>query len=100
MRTPAVLCLLVLAMAGCTTTRESNPPRTATEQLLISAAVDRAVAGLHLDIPKGARVYVDASNFEGYDSKYAVGSIALRFAHGCSPGAPASPHLGRPPDRR
>ena len=72
-------CLgLASLLAGCSITRETNPPRTATEQLLISTAVDRAVAGMKLDIPKGASVFVDAANFEGYDSKYAVASVTER----------------------
>jgi hypothetical protein len=73
-----LLPILALSLAGCTITRESNPPRTATEELLISTATDRAVEGLRLDIPKGAQVFVDAGNFEGTDSKYAIGSIDER----------------------
>jgi hypothetical protein len=76
MRTAVLACLLLLG--ACSIARESNPPRTATEQLLLSAAIDRAVAGLKLDIPKGSLVFVDSSNFEGYDSKYAVASVAER----------------------
>lgn len=72
-----VLASLVL-LAACSLTRESNPARTATEELLISTAIDRAVEGLKLDIPKGTSVYLDTSNFEGTDSKYAVSSIAER----------------------
>lgn len=73
----AVLASLLL-LAACSLTRESNPARTATEELLISTAIDRAVEGLKLDIPKGTSVYLDTSNFEGTDSKYAVSSIAER----------------------
>lgn len=64
-----------LAVSGCTTARESSPQRTATEQLLISTAADRAAERLALRIPQGARVFVDAGNFEGIDSKYAIGAI-------------------------
>lgn len=77
MRPAALACLLLLT--ACSLTRESNPPRTATEELLISTAIDRAVEGLKLDIPKGTAVYLDASNFEGTDSKYAVSSVAERL---------------------
>jgi hypothetical protein len=76
MRPAVFACLLLLT--ACSLTRESNPPRTATEELLISTAIDRAVEGLKLDIPKSTSVYLDASNFEGTDSKYAVSSIAER----------------------
>jgi hypothetical protein len=64
-----------LAVSGCTTVRESSPQRTATEQLLISTAADRAAERLALRVPSGARVFVDAANFEGIDSKYAIGAI-------------------------
>jgi hypothetical protein len=74
MRPAALACLLLLT--ACSLTRESNPPRTATEELLISTAIDRAVEGLKLDIPKSTSVYLDASDFEGTDSKYAVSDIA------------------------
>lgn len=70
--------LLVSALVACTTRRESNPQRTATEQLLISAAADRAAEELRLDLPQGSRVFVDSSNIEGLDAKYAVGVMRER----------------------
>ncbi|MGE5538851.1 MAG: DUF6655 family protein [Gemmatimonas sp.] len=73
---PALLCLL---LAACTTARETNPQRTATEQLLLSTAVDHAVENIRLDIAPGAKVYVDSSNFEGLDSRYAVGAMRDRI---------------------
>jgi len=76
MRLPIILpCLVLVAVTGCTTIRSSDPQRTATEQLLISTAADRAAKSLSLDIPRGDRIFVDATNFEGYDSKYAIGAI-------------------------
>ena len=62
---PAAAFLCLLLLAACSLTRESNPPRTATEELLISTAIDRAVEGLKLDIPKSTSVYLDTSDFEG-----------------------------------
>ena len=79
MRPSAALLLFALVSAACTIVRESNPPRTATEQLLISTAVDRAVEGMHFDIPKGTSVFVDPTNLDGYDSKYAIASITERI---------------------
>jgi hypothetical protein len=68
--------LLVLAgVAGCSSQRESQPARTASEQLLISSAVDHALDRLNVDIPTGTRIWVNADNFDGYDQKYAVGAI-------------------------
>lgn len=66
---------LLMALASCTTNVQTNPARTATEELLISTAAERAAAKLALDIPENANVFVDNSNFEGTDSKYAIASI-------------------------
>lgn len=83
----AVLCLAV-TLAACSTRRESNPQRTATEQLLMSAAADRAAERVKLDIPPDAKVFVDAANFEGVDSKYAIAALRerlLRLGAGLAP---------------
>ncbi len=74
-----VVLSLGLVAASCSTERESFPPRTAMEQLLISGAVDDALKRLRLDIPAGTRIWVDAGNFDGYDQKYAVGAIRDRL---------------------
>jgi hypothetical protein len=73
------LLLLLVVLAGCTTSRETEPQRTATEELLISTAADHAADAIKFDIPPGAKVFVDASNFEGTDSKYAIGAIRDRI---------------------
>ncbi|MCU1386538.1 MAG: hypothetical protein JWL71_5235, partial [Acidobacteria bacterium] len=50
-----------------------------SEQLLISAAADRAAAQLTLGIPKGTRVYVDTRYFQGYDDGYAIAAIRTQM---------------------
>lgn len=70
---------LVFVVSACSTRRETSPPRTATEQLLISAAADRAADRIKLDIPKNAKVFVDAANIEGLDSKYAIAALRERM---------------------
>jgi len=57
----------MLALCGCTTERQTDPARTATEQLLILTAADRAANKLALQISKGSQVFLDATNFEGID---------------------------------
>jgi hypothetical protein len=73
----------VLALAGCTTVRLTEPAQTATQQLLVSVAVDHAVEQLNPIFPAGTKIFVDAQYFEGGDStlyaKYAVGSIRDRL---------------------
>ncbi|MCE9649801.1 MAG: hypothetical protein K8R18_09285 [Parvibaculum sp.] len=71
----ATLAALLLALAGCTTGKTSSPPRTATEQLLISTAADRAAKNLALQMPSDKALYIDTSNFDGTDSKYAISAI-------------------------
>jgi hypothetical protein len=68
-----------LLLAACTTERSSVPLRTATEELLISTAADRAAADLSLSIPKGTRVFIDRQYFQGYDDGYALNAIRTQF---------------------
>jgi hypothetical protein len=82
MRNPCILSALMLSavlVAGCTTARSTAPVRTASEQLLISAAADRAAAQLSLAIPKGTRVFVDTRYFQGYDDGYAIAAIRTQM---------------------
>jgi hypothetical protein len=68
--------IFIVLITGCTTTmRETQPPRTATEQLLISGAVDQAVARLPFNVPEGTKIWLDTSNFTGYDAQYAISAI-------------------------
>ena len=75
-----IAATLFLLLAGCTTARESNPPRTATEQLLISTAADRAAGQMLAQFPLGTKVFVDAQYFEGLDAKYTIGAIRDQLA--------------------
>jgi hypothetical protein len=67
--------LAAMMLMGCTTDRQTDPQRTATEELLISGAVDRAAAALKLDMGKDRKVFIDAGNVDGTDSKYAISAI-------------------------
>ena len=83
MRPRHILPVLLLgALCACTTARSSQPLRTAGEQLLISAAADRAAAQLSLNIPKGTKVFIDDHYFHGYDDGYAVAAIRTQMLKG------------------
>lgn len=69
------LLALTLLTAACASTSETNPARTATEQLLIARAADRAVEGLTLPIPAGSRIYVDDAFFRAENAPYAISAI-------------------------
>ncbi len=75
-----VLPLIVCLVSGCATVRMTDPGRTATEQLLLSTAAERAVQQLDLASLSGRKVFVDATNFEGADKAYALGSLSSRAA--------------------
>ncbi len=70
----AVAALLVFA-AGCAQSVTTAPPRSATEQLLLSTAADRAIARMSFESFSGKRVYCDNSYFDSYDSKYVMGAV-------------------------
>jgi hypothetical protein len=71
--------ILLLTAGACTQMRESEPGRTATEQLLFSAAAERACDALAVRIPKGSKVFVDPGYIEGTDSKYLVATLRDRI---------------------
>ncbi|HEU5048419.1 MAG TPA: DUF6655 family protein [Rickettsiales bacterium] len=71
--------VLLFALGACTTNVQTDPARTATEELLLSTASERAAAKLAPEIQPGAKVFVDNSNFEGTDSKYAIACIRSRL---------------------
>lgn len=70
-----VLSALVASLAACASVTETNPTRTATDMLLVNRAAERAVEGLTLPIPQGARVFVDETYFQAENSKYALSTI-------------------------
>lgn len=67
--------MLALFGAGCSTEEETNPARSATEQLLLSSAADQAMSKVNLNLFSGHKIYLDFSNFEAYDAKYAEEEI-------------------------
>jgi hypothetical protein len=76
---------LLVAVGACTQVRESMPQRTATEQLLFSAAAERVCDALALKIPAASKVFVDSTYVEGTDSKYLVATLRDRvLRHGGS----------------
>jgi hypothetical protein len=79
MRSIFLFCAACLLLAGCTTARSTAPLRTATEQLLISTAADRAAQQLALGIPTGTKVFVDSRYFQGYDDGYALAAIRTQM---------------------
>lgn len=71
----ATAACAVLTLAACASTSETYPSRTATEQMLVARAADRAVEGLVLPIKPGSRVFVDDAYFRAEQAQYAVSAI-------------------------
>lgn len=70
---------LSIFLAGCATVRESYPSRTATEQLLISNAAEDAAVQLKIKVSKNRKCFLDTTNFDGVDAKYAVSAIRQKL---------------------
>ena len=69
------LLFTALLLAGCTTNKTTTTARSATEELLLSTATDHALQKTGLENLAGHRVYLDATYFDSYDSKYVLGTI-------------------------
>jgi hypothetical protein len=77
-----LICWLCLAVefCGCRTVRESTPPRTATEQLLLSTAANNALSNQRFEWLQGKKTFVEDKYFESYDKGHAVGAIRERLS--------------------
>ena len=70
----------LLLLTGCADFTMTNPPRTVTEQLLLSTAADQAIKSASLDMFQGKKVFIDGTYFDAYDSKYVLGAIRDAFS--------------------
>ncbi len=80
------LCsLMFLASTGCGTTRWTDSTRTATEQLLITDAIDEAVGQLNLEVLADREVFFDPQYLNGtVDENYMISSLRQHLlASGC-----------------
>lgn len=71
----ALLAFAALWLGGCVTNNTTAPARSATEQLLLSTATDRALRSANLAVLANRKVFLDATYFDSYDSKYVLGTI-------------------------
>jgi len=80
------IALLALLAAGCGTTRWTDTSRTATEQLLISDAIDRSVSRIDFHVLEGQTVYLDTIFLNGVvDKEYLVSTLRQHMlASGCT----------------
>ncbi len=81
-----LLCLVALvSLAGCGTTRWTDTKRTATEQLLVSDAIDRAVSRIDFRILAGKDVYLETAYLgETVDKEYLTSTLRQQMvSSGC-----------------
>lgn len=70
-----MMILPLVLVAGCTQTRQSEPKRTAVEELLLSRAADHALATADFGLLKNKKVYLEEKYFEATDGKYALAAV-------------------------
>lgn len=70
-------------LTACQSARSTHPKRTATEQLLLSTATDRALRDANLPDLEDRTVYLDTTYLETFDQPYVIGSLRdLLFRNG------------------
>jgi hypothetical protein len=78
------IILFCVSAIGCGTTRWSDTQRTATEQLLLSTAVDRAIENMDFKPLADRYVYLDQQYLDCVDSKYVLSTLRQHMlAEGC-----------------
>jgi len=71
---------ITTATIGCTSTiRTTDPPRTATEQFLLSQAASEAVEQLSIEALRGRRVYLDADYFAASEQAFVLGELRAKL---------------------
>lgn len=75
-----LFALLLVLSTGCSTRRVSTTSRTAIEQLLLSTAVDKALAKFDMPMLKDSKVFVDFTNLKGTDVEYLQVALRARVA--------------------
>jgi len=72
--TSAMICC-GLVMMGCGTVRNTNTPRSGTEQMLLSSSFDEALRRIDFSPLANAPVYFETKNIEAIDKGWVISSI-------------------------
>lgn len=81
----AVVLPCLIVVLGCGTTKWTDTRRTATEQVLLSDAMDRAISQLDFRALAGKTVYLDSTYIKGaIDGEYLISAMRQHMlASGC-----------------
>lgn len=71
----AIAALIFAFSSGCATTKTSNTARTATEQLLLSNAIDQTLDKADFSAMYGRKVFLDPAYLDGVDKQYVIASL-------------------------
>jgi hypothetical protein len=73
------LTVALMGLAACATAVQTRPGRTATEQLLVAHAAERAASDFRIEAPEGSLVFLDTVNFTGEWAPYAASALRQRI---------------------
>ena len=78
------LCTIAIAaiVSGCATTTTTNTARTASEQVLISSAIDRAFSNVNFNDFSGQKVFVDEKYVDSVDKGYLISTLRHKVLAG------------------
>ena len=79
MKQAAMLGIIFLCLAGCSSRLVTHTSRAALEQMLLTGAVDKAMAKFSLAELEGATVFLDYSNLAAVDAPYIKTATRARF---------------------
>jgi hypothetical protein len=82
----AMACLAVVVTAGCGTTRWTDSARTATEQMLTSDAIERAVMQVDATSLSGRKVFLDVSALDSTTDRLYLSSSLRHQLLACGVG--------------
>lgn len=69
---------LLFLSIGCSSTRSSNTARTATEQVLLSTAIDRSLSNVSFEQLRSQKVFIDDKYLDSVDKGYLMGTLRHR----------------------
>ena len=74
-----IILLPLIFSVGCTAVRETQPERTATEQLILSSAVVDAARQIQAEAVAGKKVVVDVTYLKTVDVEFTQGELRDRL---------------------
>lgn len=75
-----MLAVTLWGCAGCqSSVRVTDPPRSATEQFLLTVAASRAIEQLSVDALRGRQVYIDTQHFSAPEQGFVLSELRAKL---------------------